>query len=91
MNLSEVREAIGNNAIVNDLEDGDVAMAFVGTDVKDGNMNVKAYIDGNSERLAVIMFYCMTSNEDFCKIVAKALELYELFNNKQTIEKEENQ
>ena len=91
MNLSEVMEAIGNNAIVNDLEYGDVAMAFIGTDIRDDSMNVKAYVDGNPERLAVLIFHCMTRNEDFCKIVANALELYKLFNNKQTIEKEENQ
>lgn len=80
MKLSELREAIKDDTIVNDLEEDDVAMAFVGTDKDSEVINVKGYVDGSPDLLSVLLLYCMKESEEFCKVVVNAVRMYNLHN-----------
>ena len=78
MKLSEIIEAISNNAIVDDRENPESVDVFLmiqdATNTKE--VLIRGYINGDDARLASMIADRMVKNKEFCNIIDKALELY---------------
>lgn len=93
MKLSEIIKAIINNEVVDDRENPDNVDVFLMiqdmTDMK--NFEVMGYINGNDERLALMIADRMVKDEDFNNMISRASHYYLLYKFKRQKEEAEKE
>lgn len=78
MKISELIEAINDGTFVKDGKDNMDVIIMVQT-VEDNKANVVGVINGDDDRLAVMVADRMLKNEDFAKMIFKAAICYQKY------------